>query len=247
MFKPFKGVRKAERVVDQVLSAVRRGQMQPGARLPDENAMAVEFEVSRNCVREALRILETMGVVEVRHGRGCFLVGSGDQDGPPRIWLSWLRAFKAEVLELLEVREAVEVKAAQLAARFAGPDDLAELEAIAERMVERAKQGYAGAEDMARLDQDFHTAVAKAGRNSFLLKLAPSSWGSEDRQATFVMEGRSLLSARQHQEVCAAIAARDSEAAGNAMSRHIRDVIQQVRALKDRNNGNEGSIPKVEG
>ncbi len=246
MFKPFKGVRKAEHVVDHILAAIRRGELEPGARLPDENAMAAEFTVSRNCVREALRILETMGVVEVRHGRGCFLTGSGDQSQPPRMWLSWLRAFQTEVLELLEVREAVEVKAAQLAARFAEPADIEELEALADRMVEQAKKNEGGTETMAQLDRDFHTAVAKASRNSFLLKLAPSSWGADDRQATFVMEGRGLLSARQHQEVCAAIATHDPEAAGQAMSRHINDVIQQVRALKDRSQP-DGTVPKVEG
>jgi GntR family transcriptional repressor for pyruvate dehydrogenase complex len=231
MFKPFKGVRKAESVVEQVLGAVRAGRLTPGARLPDENAMAVEFQVSRNCVREALRILETMGVVEVRHGRGCFVAERGDPGEPSKVWLSWLRAFEAEVLELLEVREAIEAKAAQLAAIHATAEDLVRLEDLAERMATAAKAQTTGTEETARLDRAFHAAVAAASGNSFLLKLAPGSWGADERQATFLMEGRTLLSARQHQEVCAAIAARDPVAAGNAMSRHLRDVIDQVLAL----------------
>ena len=229
MFKPFENMRKAEQVVQEILSAVREGRLAPGSRLPDENTMALEFEVSRNCVREALRILETMGVVAVRHGRGCFVVDTAAATEPPRLWLYWLRAFESEVLDLLDAREAVETRAAQLAARRGQPADIAEVERLAEEMADLARTPTPEIEVFARLDRAFHTAVTRASQNSFLVTLAPGSWAASDRQATFRIEGRMLLSARQHQEIAAAIAARDPEAAGKAMSRHIRDVIEQIQ------------------
>lgn len=230
MFKPFGNPRKAEQVVEQILAAIREGRLSAGDRMPDENTMAAEFGVSRNCVREALRILETLETIEVRHGRGSFVRDTSPAE-PPRIWLSWLRTFETEVLDLLEAREAVETKAAQLAAENAEPEDLAKLDDLADRMAAGAKSGELDVAALARLDRAFHAAVTVASRNTFLQKLAPGSWAASDRQATFLIEGRSLLSARQHQEIAAAIAARDPEAAGRAMSRHIRDVIEQVRAV----------------
>ena len=229
VFKPFENTRKAEQVVHEILAAVRDRRLEPGARLPDENSMALEFEVSRNCVREALRILETMGVVDVRHGRGCFVVDTATASEPARLWFYWLKAFQNEVLDLLEAREAIETRAAQLAAGRATPKETAEVEGLAGEMVAVAQSGDAALEAFARLDRAFHAAVTRASHNSFLVTLAPGSWAASDRQATFRINGRMLLSARQHQEISAAIAAHDAEAAGRAMSRHIRDVIEQVR------------------
>jgi GntR family transcriptional repressor for pyruvate dehydrogenase complex len=229
VFKPFQNTRKAEQVVQAILAAVGDKRLGPGERLPDENTMALEFEVSRNCVREALRILETMGVVQVRHGRGCFVVDTETGSEPPKLWLYWLKAFQSEVLDLLEAREAVETKAAQLAAARSGPKETAEVERLAGEMALAALAPDTDIETFARLDRAFHAAVTRASHNSFLVSLAPGSWAASDRQATFRIEGRMLLSARQHQEISAAIAARDAEAAGRAMSRHIRDVIDQIR------------------
>jgi GntR family transcriptional repressor for pyruvate dehydrogenase complex len=231
VFKPFGGVRKAEHVVQQVLETIQAGGLNPGDKLPEENAMAAQFEVSRNCIREALRILETMGAVAVRHGRGCFVMSAADPAEPPKILLSWLKAFESEVLDLLEVREAMEAKAARLAAGRATPEDLAELERLADEMADGVKAGTFDSEALARLDRAFHTSLARASHNTFLLKLGPGTWAAADRRAVFAMEGRDLLSARQHQEISAAIAARDPAAAETAVSRHIRDVIDQVRAL----------------
>ena len=228
MFKPFANTRKAEQVVDEILATVRKGTLTPGARLPDENTMAQEFNVSRNCVREALRILETMGVVEVRHGRGCFLVDGTGLPEPPH----WLKAFDADALDVLEVREAIEVKAAQLAATMGSPEEIADIERLAGEVAEMATMPDRDAEAFAHHVRAFHAAVARASHNSFLVRLAPGSWAARERQATFNVSGRLLLSARQHQEIAAAIATRDAVAAGRAMSRHLRDVIEQVRTAK---------------
>ncbi len=228
MFKPFQNVRKAEQVVDEILATIRSGALRPGARLPDENTMAREFNVSRNCVREAMRILETMGVAEVRHGKGCYLVDGTGLPEPPH----WLRAFDLDTLDVLEVREAVEVKAAELAAVAGTPEDLANIARLAGELEEMARSRTQYVEEFAHHDRAFHAAVARAGHNTFLIALAPGSWAARERQATFEVGGQMPLTARHHQEISAAISARNPEAAGRAMARHIQDVIEQVRKAK---------------
>lgn len=229
MFRPFQNTRKAEQVVDEILATVRKGLLKPGARLPDENTMAQEFNVSRNCVREALRILETMGVAEVRHGRGCFIVDGTGLPAPPH----WLKAVDADPADILEVREAVEVRAAQLAAVAGSPAEISEIQRLAGELA-----AMADGEDAAEADsetfshhvQAFHAAVARASHNAFLVRLAPGSWAAREAEAALDTRPLRQVSARQHQEIAQAIAARDAEAAGGAMSRYLRHVIGRVRA-----------------
>lgn len=227
MFRPFPNVRKAEQVADEILDIVRRGILKPGARLPDEKTMAQEFGVSRNCVREAMRILETMGVAEVRHGRGCFLVDGTGLPEPPH----WLKAVDAAPLDILEVREALEVRAAELAATMAAPQDLVELSRLAGELSDMASApaSQVDHETYSHHVQAFHAAVARASGNPFLVRLAPGSWAARERQSALDALNHRPKSARQHQEIATAIAARDPEAAGRAMSRHLRDTMEQVR------------------
>lgn len=225
VFRPFPSTRKAEQVAEEILAAIRRAEVKSGTRLPDENSMAKQFGVSRNCVREALRILETLGVAEVRHGLGCFVL---DGTGLPQLPY-WLKSFESNPIELLEVREAVEVKAARLAAIRGSAEDLADIERVAGEAAALAAEPGTDASVFSHHDQAFHAAVSRASGNGFLVRLAPGAWASPARNV-FRQEGRMLVSARQHQEISAAIAAHDPEAAAKAMSRHIQDTIDRMTA-----------------
>jgi GntR family transcriptional repressor for pyruvate dehydrogenase complex len=229
-FSSFQSPRKAEQVAEEILAATRRGELRCGEQLPVETAMAKEFGVGRNCIREALRILETLDVVEVRHGLGSFIIDGTGLPRQPR-WIRTSPTIAAD-MDMLEVREAVEVKAAQLAATHRSAEDLADIERVAGEAVELAVAAGIDIDTFAHHDQAFHAAVARATRNDFLIQLAPGSWASPPPEPTYRVEGRMLLSARQHQEISAAIAAHDPEAAGQAMSRHIRDTIARLRAIK---------------
>lgn len=224
MFKPFQSTRKAELVVDEILATIRRGDLRPGARLPDENTMALEFNVNRNCVREAMRILETMGVVEVLHGRGCFLVDGTGLPEPPH----WLKAMDASTLEILDVREAIEVRAAQLAAMVGSPEEVAHIQRLAGELARMAGTEEMEVEAFSHHIRAFHAAVARASHNRFLIRLAPGAWASQERQEAREAGNHRQRSIRQHLEIAEAIASRNAEAAGQAMSRHLRDVMEQI-------------------
>ncbi len=225
MFRPFQNTRKAEQVVEEILAAVHDGRLNAGERLPDENTMAQEFGVSRNCVREALRVLETMGVVEVRHGRGCFLVHGTAASGPP----FWLKVLPTDPGDVLEVREAIEAKGARLAALAATPEDIAQLERLARETAAIAAQDHPSLEEFLHHDRAFHAAVARASHNAFLVRLAPGTWAAADLASAYRGPDRFKVSAGFHRAVTDAITRHDPEAAGEAMTRHVADLLGELR------------------
>ncbi len=240
MFNPISQTRIAQRVVEQIVKSIREGRVNPGDKLPGENSLAADFQVSRPCVREALRILEAVGVVEVRRGKGCYVLRSPDGLDGGSIWLSWLTVFRHEVLALMEVREAVESKAAALAAARASDADIAQLQDIVNRFWAGLRQSGGGEltpDEAYALDTRFHQTIATASGNPFLLRLANNIGGAidADRRAVMTMPNRMQASAEDHQAIVQALKNRDAEGARNAMVHHIQGVARAIESgVEDR-------------
>jgi len=192
--------------------------------------LAEEFQVSRPCIREALRILEAVGIVEVRRGKGCYVLRSPDGVDSASMWLSWLATFKHEVLSLLEVREALEAKVAALAAQRASEAELAEMQGIMEEVWQLLEKGALSADVAYALDVRFHQALARASGNPFLMRLSISVGGAmeADRRATMAIPNRARASAEDHQAILDAVKRRDPEGARDAMIRHIQAVARDI-------------------
>jgi len=234
LFRPINQTRTAQRVVDQMMESVREGRLKPGHKFPGENTLAAEFRVSRPCIREALRILEAVGVVEVRPGKGCYLLRSlGDTDSTS-LWLSWLARFRYEVLALLEVREALEGKAAALAADRASQEVIATLEEIVSSTWSLLGAGTLHPDDAHILDLKFHDALVRASGNPFLVELADRVGGAveSDRRATMSLPNRIRSSTEEHQEILEAVKRRDPLGARDAMVRHISKVRHAVESAR---------------
>lgn len=212
--------RLSDRVVDRIVDAVRGGSYAPGDRLPSERDLGESLGVSRVSVREALRILELLEVVEVRHGRGAFVV-SREVRPTGRLLRHWLLAHREEVLELLEVREALEATAAEAAAERRTSLRIAEVPEGAE--VDR----------LTSVDVDFHQQIATASGNLVLASLIQELNGvlEESRYAMFSLPQRPHTSALEHQQIAAAIGRGDKELARSAMRAHIRSVREEIRDL----------------
>jgi DNA-binding FadR family transcriptional regulator len=140
---------------------------EPGSRLPKEAALAERFQVSRIVIREAMKILEDRGVVEVRAGRGTLTLAPQ----PDQVKRSLLLLFRdqplptlAEMESMLELRQVLEETSASLAAVRATSQDLAEIEAALDGMGDEK----AGIEATIEADLRFHRAVVKAAHNSYL-------------------------------------------------------------------------------
>jgi GntR family transcriptional repressor for pyruvate dehydrogenase complex len=192
----------------------------PGDRLPHEAELAEQFRVSRPTMREAIRVLEYSGLVEVRRGRtGGLFVGAG---GIPQV-VSALRAFllfdRSSLRDLFHSREVLEVELARLAAtRATAADREAMLSAI------RQMESASAAEAVVSANTAFHLAVADAAGNTVLRAMMQAMTQllnelvrhGPDDHATIA------LKLQGHRETYDAIVTTDPDAAAEAMRDHIR-------------------------
>src|SRR5207247_5586153 len=166
---PIKSTRIYQEIVRQVKAMIAEGRLKSGDQLPPERDLAEKFVVSRTSVREALRALESLGLVEIRPGEGTFVreVSVESMIEP----LALVMASHREAIgELFEARRLLEPAIAALAARRATPDELAEMERILEDQAKAIAAGKTG------LTQDaaFHAAIGAAAHNGALTRSAPA-------------------------------------------------------------------------
>lgn len=204
--------------------------MEPGDSLPSEAELAAELGVSRLTVRECIRALQARGLVEVSHGKRPVVA-------PPNalpladFFSASVRRDAGGLLELLEVRMAIEVHTAQLAARNATMSDLRSLTAALDAM----RDAVADEDAFNRADVRFHAAIAAASGNRMLAFLVEGMEGplhSSRMQSTRGYRSRSgalgaLLEA--HEAIYARIAERDAAGAAAAMHRHLLATRKDLR------------------
>lgn len=220
----------SERVADRLRDLIRSGNIRPGERLPSEHELAGALQVSRPVVREALRGLAMMGVVETRRGGGCFVTDLT----PGRLMeplSSFLELSEHSLSELFEARRHIDGGVAEQAAIHAAPDQI-------EAMKGMVAQGYELTGDPVGfrvMDAEFHELISDAGRNDFLHRMSQALYrlALDRRRAASAIPGVLAQSARDHDAIVAAIASGDAETAGKAMRRHvdhIRDTTFAVAA-----------------
>ncbi|MFI0731955.1 FadR/GntR family transcriptional regulator [Streptomyces sp. NPDC021225] len=225
------------RVVPQVEGALRdmlrEGRWGPGERLPNEVMLAAELGVGRSSVREAVRLLARDGLLDVRHGSGTFAAPTAPEQAAPEQagaagepdLPQLLR--RARLLEVYEVRRALEVEAARLAARRTRPEDVARLAADLKRRQESAGAGPAAFVDA---DLEFHRTVVELSGNAVLLGLFTSVLPVL-REALVEMvtyETRLPDLSHAHAELLDALARGDAAAAVAATAAHLASVMALV-------------------
>jgi GntR family transcriptional regulator, transcriptional repressor for pyruvate dehydrogenase complex len=212
--------------VSQLREQVLSGQWPVGARLPAETELAQRLEVGRSTIREAVRALVHAGLLETRQGSGTYVrsvMPGGD-------WEPRLR--RAAVLEVYEVRQALEVQAARLAAGRRTDADIAALhECLTERQTARDR-----ARDAAFVESDlaFHRAVVAAAHNALLAEMFGSFTAVLREAVIAVVSDRGLDVAGAdpaHVRLAAAIEAGDAAAAERATHDHLDPTAAALRSL----------------
>jgi len=201
--------------------------------LPSERKLVKQLQVSRASLREAFRILEALGLIEVRPGSGAFVVDRSGASKLPTQWNQWLYEHRQQVIDLLEIREALEPKAAALAAERISP---AELELLKMTLDKLERQASTGNIDVAvQSDIEFHDLISKATRNPFLINLNNSINYIliESRYAYYQDPEHILTSWKHHCAVFTALAERDSSTAAKTMLEHTRITKEAIRTLND--------------
>lgn len=219
-------------VSENLRQLILGGELRIGDKLPSEAGLTRQFDVSRTVIREAIASLRADGLVEARHGVGVFVI-----DNRPAIshsFQSFETARISSIIEALELRAAVEIEAAGLAAIRRSP---AQEEAIRERYDDIAAQIAAGQPTVAA-DFAFHLAIADAtnnprfreflevmGRNAIPRALLRSSSG-ERTPADYLKQIQA-----EHKQIVDAISARDAGAAREAVRTHLQGSLQRYRNL----------------
>jgi len=220
-FTPLESGSRGEAVREQLLAAITRGEFRPGDKLPSENELVAQFGVSRVSVREALRALQALGIIEIHHGRGSFVTrGPGKQYLEP--FSSWLQVHRDEIIDLTKVRGALDELAAAEAAASGDVAAVAEVADLHERFA-AAVGGAPAIEELVRLDVAFHNAIAVASGSSLLPGLLKelNTLFTDSRRAAFALPGRAERSAEEHGRIVAAIQTGDPDAARRAAAEHL--------------------------
>ena len=193
-----------------------------GDRIPGEYDLSARLQVSRSAVREAIRALSHIGVLEVRRGDGTYVRSAVD----PRPLLR--RVERATLRDVFELQQAYDVQAARLAARRRTRNDLVRLGALLED-----RDAACDPEEFGEADVRFHAGVAEAAHNSLLLEAFRYFQSRLRESLSAVRLDRELPDAgpAAHRAVVDAIAARDPEAAGHAAESVVVPTLQALEAL----------------
>lgn len=207
----------AEQVVYKMRTLVLRGTLQPGERLPGERDLARMLSVSRSSLRQALKSLQVMGVLEVQHGSGNYLTSCAKEilEQPAQVLVPLPGLSQAE---LFEVRRAMETEAAGTAAGRASEKDLEKIRTELEGMRRNQDDRHAyGKHDLA-----FHHAIAVASGNRYFIWFLDLA----NRLLYQALLRRPMrrgldLSLKEHEDIYNAIERRDAAAAREEMLSHI--------------------------
>ncbi len=211
-------------VVDRIRAHVVESGLRTGDKLPSERDLAERLGVSRTSVKQAIVVLEVAGLLDVRHGGGTYL-RRDNLDVEP---VEELVARRRRLPDVLEAREALETKLAELAAARRTPADLDAIDAALDLMADEVAAGGSGAEG----DRRFHAAVTAAAYSSLLAEFMRSIADAvtESRHESLRQPGRPPRSLSQHRRIAEAIRSGDPKAAAAAMRRHVQTV-SKVRLL----------------
>jgi GntR family transcriptional regulator, transcriptional repressor for pyruvate dehydrogenase complex len=196
-------------------------ELKPGDMLPPERELVQRFGVSRSSIRDAIRSLEAVGLLEPRQGVGT-VVRALSADAVVSPVTSVLLEKRKAINELVDVRLILEPPLAWRAALHATPEQIREMETILDRQDAKLQQGEPATEE----DTAFHHAVAMAADNTVMLKLLNVLMDvlHEARERSLQIGARQRKSLAGHRRIVAALKQRDPEAAQVAMRQHILEI-----------------------
>lgn len=207
-----------EQAVKVLNDYILHGNLKSGDFLPSEKELCKQIGIGRSTLREAVKMLESQGLVRKKHGYGVEIVDESQR--VIRDLLKLMLVRKGSTMEeLIDVRFVNELKTTELAALHASPEDLAEIE----KHLNIMRDNMTSTREYITADIDFHMAIARSSKNSvFLLILQTIRPLIEEMvEATLKDNVRPERSMKYHEKIYSAIIRRDAEAAVKAMSEHL--------------------------
>ncbi|HZQ82263.1 MAG TPA: FCD domain-containing protein [Gaiellaceae bacterium] len=238
LFTEVKRSRSSDDVVAQVKDAIIAGHLKAGDRLPNERELCGVFGVSRPTLREGLRTLEVLGVIEIRPGAaGGIFVSEPQGDHLGAALGALLRFRHATVHDLAEFRVSFEAETARWAARRADADDVSRLTDLAHRFSELSKDKALPWRVLVEIDVAFHEALAEASKNAVhvgimlgIQRALHEASSSLDEYASPRVRKRIGTELRQ---IAAAVAAHDATRAARLTRAHVKKFSQLEREVHE--------------
>jgi GntR family hexuronate regulon transcriptional repressor len=216
-----------QQIARQIAAAIAGGRYASGDKLPSERELADDFGVSRPTIRDAMIALEFQGLVEARQGSGVYV--SAAPRNP-----EYAAEPEISALELAEARRLFEGEACALAAATIMAEQLAHLDRMATDMA-----GNIAPEEIERLEQEFHLAVARATGNGAIEAGVADLWALRQQSPTCAATlrrarvGSGSDFAGEHRTIVAALRGRDPKAARQAIHAHLAQLINDLLALAE--------------
>lgn len=225
-FSNIKNKLLAEQVEEQLYRYIIDTPFEIGAKLPNEFELGEKFGVGRSTIREAVKLLISKGVLEVRRGSGTYVISTTPADMDP-LGLQGLGDRMSLAMDLVDVRLILEPGIAEMAARNATEKDIEELEHLCSLVEQKMQNG----EDYVQEDIAFHTCVAKCSQNKVVEQLIPII---DTAVMVFVNVTHKMLKEETlatHRAVVDAIMDRDPIGARTAMTMHMTYNRNLIRKL----------------
>lgn len=216
----------SEEITERLLTLIKEKALQPGDKLPSERELATTLQVSRPSLREALRALSIMNVVEIRQGAGTYVSSL-----EPELLLEpldFVFALDNSIFrDLFAARKIVEVGIAGLAAEQITDDEIAELEEWLHISVENVEK----LEVFLEADLKIHEIITEAARNPLLKRFMVSirQLGLASRKRTVEIANVRSHTVKDHQAIVDALKSRDPKAAQEAMLHHLNSIEAELQ------------------
>lgn len=221
LFKPIKSTKVYEQVIEQIKSMIVDGNLKKGDKLPSERELVEHLQVSRTSIREALRALQIIGLIECRQGEGNYIRNNVENSlfEPLSIMFMLQESTPAEIIE---IRKILEVETAALAAQRISDEGLDSIEILI-----KAFKGSNNESDNVKIDKKFHYEIAQASRNFLIVNILNAisslmdSFIKEARKRILVDENNREVLSKQHEDIYEALRAHNSKKAAEAMKKHL--------------------------
>jgi GntR family transcriptional repressor for pyruvate dehydrogenase complex len=214
-----------EVVLEQMQRLIAEGKLRPGDHLPSEMDLAERFGVGRSSIREAMRVLQLVGVVEVIQGKGTFV----REPGILPLMVDWSRIAQMGIIgEVMEARQFMEVLLAQLAAERVTDEDVEALRAA----LTRSRDSLGNIDSNVEAGVNFHVALADASHNQVLALMYRTirDLYLDTARRTRITPEVAADRFHDHERLLRAVIARDPEAAAQAMKEHLDKAYQIMSA-----------------
>lgn len=208
---------RENKYVQKILKFIAEKDMDVGERLPSERELVSLLGVGRNSLREAMKVLEAMGVVEIKHGSGIFLRKAGVEPGEDSA--VWMVIHKNEILNMLTVREALDLRAIELIPE----EQYAHIREELKASIAAVRKTDLSNDELLKHDLEFHNVIRRAANNDILLNICVVLTGNiyDERRVLYNQAHRIEQSLFEHNQIANAFGSNDVNQIKQAYIAHL--------------------------